>query len=121
MSERKVQTWYVSKYFDPSLLKKIKKSENQQHSVRMMLPFSIQCSSCGNFFKAGTKVHMWKETVQNEDYLGIEIYRLYFKCIICYSEMSMKTDPKNHSYKIEYGAIRGYEAFKDEKILAGIQ
>ncbi len=58
---------------------------------------------------------MWKETVKNEDYLGIEIFRFFFKCIICYSEMSMKTDPKNHGYKIDYGAIRGYEAFKDEK------
>lgn len=74
MSERKVQTKYVSKYFNHELLKKIKKPENKQYCVRMMLPFSICCDSCGNFFKAGTKTPMRKETVENKDYLGIEIY-----------------------------------------------
>ena len=49
---------------------------------------------------------MRKETVKNEDYLGIPIYRLYLKCLICYSEMSMKTDPKNHDYIMEHGADR---------------
>lgn len=79
----------------------------------MMLPFSIQCESCGNFFKAGTKINMRKETIQGENYLGVDIYWLYFKCSVCYSEMCMKTDPKNNDYKMEHGAIRGYEAFKD--------
>ncbi len=82
----------------------------------MMLPFSICCDSCGNFFKAGTKIAMRKETVEGVSYLGIEIYRLYFKCKTCYTEMSMVTDPKSHGYKMEHGATRTYEAYKDQKI-----
>jgi hypothetical protein len=46
---------------------------------------------------------MKKETVKEEDYHGIEIYRFYMKCIVCYSEMTMKTDPKNHDYVMEHG------------------
>ncbi len=81
----------------------------------MMLPFSFQCLTCGNFFKAGTKINMKKETVQGENYFGIEIFRFYMKCVICYSEMTMKTDPKNHDYVMEHGGSRLYEAYKDVK------
>ena len=72
----------------------------------MMLPFSIKCETCGNYFKGGTKIKSRKETCKNEDYFGIPIYWLYFKCLICYSELSMKTDPKNHGYIMEHGAVR---------------
>ena len=40
----------------------------------MMLPFSLKCNICGNYLRMGTKFNMRKETVENEDYLGIEIY-----------------------------------------------
>lgn len=86
----------------------------------MMLPFSIKCDTCGNYFKAGTKINMRKETCLNEDYLGISVFRLYMKCIICYSEMSMKTDPKNHDYTMEHGATRMYEAWKDYRAIDNI-
>ena len=58
---------------------------------------------------------MKKETVQNETYLGLEIYWLYMKCPICYTEISMKTDPKNNDYIMENNAKRLYEAYKDYK------
>ena len=68
-----------------------------------------------NFLKSGTKINMRKETVRNEEYLGIPIFRLYFKCSYCYSEMCFKTDPKNSDYTMEHGGIRMYEAWKDRK------
>lgn len=46
---------------------------------------------------------MRKETVLNENYLGIRIYRFYFKCTHCYTEVTFKTDPKNHDYVVEFG------------------
>lgn len=46
---------------------------------------------------------MRKETVLNENYLGIRIYRFYFKCTHCYTEVTFKTDPKNHDYVLEFG------------------
>ncbi len=48
--------------------------------------------------KAGTKTAMRKETVENETYLDVPIYRFYMKCFVCYQEMTMKTDPKNADY-----------------------
>jgi hypothetical protein len=56
---------------------------------------------------------MRKETCNDEDYLGIKIYRFYFKCSRCYSEVTMKTDPKNHDYVCEHGATRNYEPWRD--------
>lgn len=58
---------------------------------------------------------MRKETVLNEDYLGIRIYRFYFKCNYCYSEITFKTDPKNHDYIVEHGAVRNYDAYRDQQ------
>lgn len=113
MSEWKVINKYHSVYFDHNLLVKERKSELKQHNVRMMLPFSIKCNFCENFIKIGTKFQMRKETCQNESYLGIEIYRLYFKCKLCYSEMCFKTDPKNNDYVMEKGGKRMYEYWKD--------
>ncbi len=58
---------------------------------------------------------MRKETVLNENYLGIRIYRFYLKCTHCYTEITFKTDPKNHDYVLEYGATRNYEASRDNE------
>ena len=37
------------------------------------------------------------------------------KCYHCYSEITLKTDPKNHDYTLEQGAIRLYESWKDAR------
>lgn len=77
------------------------------------MPFTMRCSTCGHYAGAGTKFNMRKENVLNEDYLGIRIARFYFKCAVCYSEMSFKTDPKNHDYVAELGGTRNYEPWRD--------
>ncbi len=56
---------------------------------------------------------MRKETVLNENYLGISIFRFYFKCNTCFAEITFKTDPKNSDYIVEFGAARNYDAYRD--------
>lgn len=80
----------------------------------MMLPFSLKCYTCGNYLYIGTKFNMRKETC-DEDYLGIPIYRFYMKCTYCYSEITIKTDPKNSDYVCEHGGSRNYEAWRDAR------
>ena len=115
MSERKVQCRYIDPNFNYEKLVKVKKSRKKQDNVRMMLPFSVKCKICGNYLRIGTKINMRKEKVENESYLTIPIYRFYMKCLTCYAEMTMKTDPKNNDYVMEHGASRLYESWKDAR------
>jgi hypothetical protein len=113
MSERKVLNKYYPPDFDPTKLTKIKRQREKQDNVRMMLPMSVSCDTCGNFLYIGTKFNMRKETCIDEEYLGIKVFRFYFKCTRCYAEITMKTDPKNHDYVAEHGASRNYEPWRD--------
>lgn len=79
----------------------------------MMMPLTCRCNTCGNYAGIGTKYNMRKETCLDENYLGIRIYRFYFRCSQCYSEITFKTDPKNHDYIVEHGATRNYDAQRD--------
>ncbi len=104
-----------------------------------MLPMSIRCNTCGNYIykgatcvargirllctrsrltpllssAPGTKFNSRKEDAVGEEYLGIMVYRFYFKCPRCSAELVMKTDPKNSDYVVEAGASRNYEPWKD--------
>jgi len=79
-----------------------------------MIPYSMKCNLCGNYLYIGTKFNMRKETC-SDTYLGIKMFRFYFKCTYCWSEITMKTDPKNHDYICEAGASRTYEAWRDAR------
>mmetsp|Transcript_14254 Transcript_14254/g.32726 ORF Transcript_14254/g.32726 Transcript_14254/m.32726 type:complete len:153 (+) Transcript_14254:103-561(+) len=116
MGERKVASKYYPPDFDPSKLQRQRKSKdgNNQIKVRMMLPFSLRCGTCGNFIYQGTKFNARKEEVQNETYLGLRIYRFYFRCPRCAGEIAMKTDPKNSDYVCELGASRNFDPHKEE-------
>ena len=114
MAERKVLNKYYPPDFDPSKLRSFeKKSTRKMCNVRMMLPMTVRCHSCHQYMYIGTKFNMKVETVQDEDYLGIKIYRFYFKCTHCYREITFKTDPKNNDYVAEFGASRNHEPWKD--------
>lgn len=65
MAERKVLVKYFPADFDPKLLKRVARARDKQDTVRMMLPMSVRCKTCGNFLYIGTKFNMRKETCQD--------------------------------------------------------
>ncbi|CAH1962438.1 unnamed protein product [Acanthoscelides obtectus] len=112
MSERKVLNKYYPPDFDPAKIPRMKLPKNRQYTVRLMAPFNMRCATCGEYIYKGKKFNARKEDVENEDYLGIRIYRFYIKCTRCLQEISFKTDPKSTDYEIEAGATRNFMALK---------
>eukprot|EP00003_Mantamonas_plastica_P029306 TRINITY_DN6907_c2_g1_i1.p2 TRINITY_DN6907_c2_g1~~TRINITY_DN6907_c2_g1_i1.p2 ORF type:complete len:358 (+),score=136.48 TRINITY_DN6907_c2_g1_i1:76-1149(+) len=119
MGERKVFSKYYPPDFETVKLARVKRSDKKgQKEIRFMLPMSIRCTQCGEFMGAGKKFNAKKETVQGETYLNIKIFRFYFKCSSCSSEIIVRTDPENGSYKTEGGtATKNYEPWREQNKL----
>lgn len=49
MGERKVLNKYYPPDFDPKKVPRMKRDPEKQIGVRMMIPFSMQCNTCGEF------------------------------------------------------------------------
>jgi hypothetical protein len=118
MSERKVLTKYYPPEFDPSKIartpKHLRPTGPKTIPVRLMAPYSMKCTSCGEYIYKGRKFNARKETT-DEKYLTITIYRFYIRCTRCSSEITFKTDPKNMDYTSERGAKRNFESWRDPK------
>ena len=121
MGERKVINKYFPPDFDPTKIPRQDKAKREKivekFVVRMMLPMSVRCQTCGEYMYKGKKFNSRKESVAGPDgeYLGIQIFRFYFKCITCSAEFTIKTDPQNMDYVVEGGAKANYELYKEEK------
>mmetsp|Transcript_1708 Transcript_1708/g.3641 ORF Transcript_1708/g.3641 Transcript_1708/m.3641 type:complete len:333 (-) Transcript_1708:1197-2195(-) len=116
MGERKVLNKYIPADFDPKLVPRGTKPKDDLIPVRMMLPFSIQCTTCSTFLYRGRKFNSKKEPVKGIDgkYLGIQRFRFYIKCSDCSRPLTFLTDPKNADYEMESGGTRNYEVWHDE-------
>ncbi|THW79046.1 DUF572-domain-containing protein [Aureobasidium pullulans] len=118
MSERKVLTKYYPPDFDPSKMVRQrgpKKTGPLLQTVRLMAPYSMKCTACGEFIYKGRKFNARKETT-DEKYYAITIYRFYIKCTRCSQEITFKTDPKNMDYEAEKGAKRNFEPWREAKL-----
>jgi hypothetical protein len=119
MGERKVLNKYIPADFDPSLIPRGKALSKKDGTVpvRMMLPFSVQCSTCNTFLYRGRKFNSKKEPMGGPEgrYLGIQRFRFYIKCTHCSRTISFLTDPENADYEMESGGTRNYEVLKDKK------
>lgn len=73
MGERKVLNKYFPPDFDPAELPRRKRAKTNDMKVRMMLPMSVRCKTCGTFMYKGTKFNTRKEDVVGENYLGIQV------------------------------------------------
>ena len=102
MSDRKVLNQYIPVDFDPSLIPKRLYKRPHQYKTRIMLPFNVQCSACNHFMYRARKFNAKKET-SDQRYLGIAIFRFYFRCENCANEITFLTDPQNFGYTLEKG------------------
>lgn len=116
MGERKVLNKYVPWDFDPSKVPRMKREKNKQVEVRMMLPMSVRCNTCGQYMYRGKKFNSRKEDVVGEDYKGLRIFRFYMKCVNCSAPFAIKTDPKTDDYVVEMGASRNFELWREEEV-----
>lgn len=114
MSERKVINKYIPSNFDPDVGLPSGRRGGRQHVVRVMAPYSMKCLTCSEYIYKGKKFNARKETVWEEDYLGVKIFRFYVRCPMCSAEITYKTDPKNRDYAAEHGAIRNFEPWREE-------
>jgi len=120
MGERKVINKYFPPDFDHTKIPRPDKEKQQKIKerfvVRMMLPMSVRCLTCGEYMYKGKKFNSRKENVGGPEgqYLGIQIIRFYFKCVTCSAEFTVKTDPQNSDYVVEAGAKANFELYKEE-------
>lgn len=57
---------YFPPDFDPSKLPRGKRPDHNSMKVRMMLPMSVRCNTCGNFMYKGTKFNCKKQVSRGQ-------------------------------------------------------
>lgn len=115
MSERKVLTKYYPPDFDPSKIERVRRPASQAtklETVRLMAPFTMQCTTCGEFIYTGRKFNARKQ-ITGEEYYSTKIIRFYIKCTRCSAEITFRTDPQTKDFLCERGAKRNFEPWRD--------
>ncbi|KAI6703321.1 hypothetical protein NL676_012457 [Syzygium grande] len=102
---------YPPPSFEPLELHVIRTTKKQQSKVRIMLPMSIVCNTCGNHIWLGTKFHSGKEEVVGklQTCLGIPKFKFYFKCTKCYAVITIKTYMQDPDCIVESWVTRNFE------------
>ncbi|KAG5999113.1 hypothetical protein E4U54_002061 [Claviceps lovelessii] len=117
MSERKVLQKYYPPDFDPRDISRRRGGRDNSgprfQTVRIMAPFSMKCTTCGEFIYKGRKFNSRKETNMEQKYLNIQIFQLHIKCTRCSAEIIFRTDPKNNDYAMVKGAVRNAEPWRN--------
>ena len=72
-------------------------------SVRLMVPFSMQCGACKGYIYKSTKFNA-RKTSTKETYLGVPIIQFEFRCSSCSAPITFRTAPESRGYKIVAGA-----------------
>lgn len=83
----------------------MKLPKNRQYTVRLMAPFNMRCKTCGEYIYKGKKFNARKEDVENQDYLGIRIYRFYIKVSLIIDSNS-KTTVYTHIFQFCHNTYR---------------
>lgn len=82
---------------------------SQQHpavGIRLMTPFSIQCTQCNGYIPKFRKFN-GKKSEMPEKYLNkIKMFKLNIKCPTCASNISFRTDPASADYVMLEGGTR---------------
>jgi hypothetical protein len=118
-ADDKLMNQYYPPDFDPSQLLPVKAirakrtAGPRQMEIRMMLPFTMRCSHCGEYIFIATKFNSRCEKIPGKTELGLNAYRFYGKCKHCKGEFIFRTDPEHSDYVLESGGTRQYEAAKD--------
>lgn len=94
---------YYPPDFDPADVPRGKREKDNAMKVRMMLPMTVRCSTCGEFMYKGTKFNCKKEDVSGKTYLGLQIFRFYMRCRKCSAEITYTTNPQTMDYDVEHG------------------
>lgn len=48
--------------------------------------------------------------------MGIRIFRFYFKCTKCSAELSIKANPQNSHYDVEFGVTTNFEPWRKQDV-----
>ncbi|KAF1986494.1 DUF572-domain-containing protein [Aulographum hederae CBS 113979] len=118
MSERKVLSKYYPPDFDPSQIGRSrgpKAPGPKVVTVRLMAPFSMKCTTCGEFIYKGRKFNARKE-ITDQKYLTVTIIRFYIRCTRCSAEITFVTDPRHHDFECERGAKRNFEPWRKAQL-----
>jgi len=88
--------FYVAPNFDHT--KAARRTKTPYQTQRSMAPTHIRCEKCGHLLRKGTKQYSKLKKSFTEEYVGMPIYYISFRCPDCKSDMAIKTDPKTNFY-----------------------